>query len=84
MPRAAFGKNNLKRAIEFQDVKIDEDPILLKQVNKDLTIDRIPIFEHKIKNLPIRKDSGVIELPESNLGIQILDLDQLSGAKPKT
>jgi hypothetical protein len=44
-------------------------------VNKDLTIDRIPIFEHKIKNLPIRKDSGVIELPESNLGIQILDLD---------
>jgi len=59
---------------------------LLKQINKDMTISRIPIFEHGIKNnnQPIAKDSGVIELPESTLAIQNLDFEPLSGAKPKT
>jgi hypothetical protein len=51
-----------------------------------MTISRIPIFEHGIKNnnQPIAKDSGVIELPESTLAIQNLDFEPLSGAKPKT
>ena len=36
--------------VVVEDFKIDEEPILLKQVNKALTIDRIPIFEHWVKN----------------------------------
>lgn len=58
---------------------------MLKQINKDMTISRIPIFEHGVKNInqPIAKDSGVIELPESTLEIQNLDFEPLSGAKPR-